>query len=49
MKLSALGIPHQVDLETMPSEAASSYAQQMAPAAIEFLAERLEQERRRVQ
>ena len=45
MKLSALGIPHDADLETGSS---ANYAELMAPAAVSFAVERLDRERRRV-
>lgn len=48
MKLSALGIMHECDLETSAGGHSWKYYDHMAAAAIEFLAERLEQERRRV-
>lgn len=48
MKLAALGIPHEYDLETTAGGHGFGYYNHMAPAAIKFLAERLEQERRRV-
>lgn len=47
-KLYALGIPHQVDLETTGGGHGFGYYSRMAPAAIGFLAQRLEQERMRV-
>jgi S-formylglutathione hydrolase FrmB len=48
MKLSALGIPHDYDLETSAGGHGFSYYNHMAPRAIAFLAERLERERLRV-
>jgi pimeloyl-ACP methyl ester carboxylesterase len=48
MKLAALGIPHEHDLETSGGGHGFGYYDRMAPTAIKFLAERLEQERRRV-
>jgi pimeloyl-ACP methyl ester carboxylesterase len=48
MKLSALGIPHDSDLETSAAGQATSYADLMAARALDFLIERLERERRRV-
>ena len=48
MKLAALGIPHEYDLETTAGGHGFGYYNRMAPAAIKFLAERLDQERRRV-
>jgi pimeloyl-ACP methyl ester carboxylesterase len=47
MKLSALGIPHDADLETSGARDAISYAELMAPHAIAYVVERLERERRR--
>ena len=49
MKLSALGIPHEVDLETAIDGTATDYEEHMVPLAIDFLAARLAQEERRVQ
>jgi pimeloyl-ACP methyl ester carboxylesterase len=48
MKLAALGIPHECDLETTAGGHGFDYYNAMAPRAIAFLAERLEKERRRV-
>ncbi|MGD9645797.1 MAG: alpha/beta hydrolase [Pirellulales bacterium] len=48
MKLAALGIPHEHDLETTGGGHGFEYYDRMAPAAIKFLAERLEHERLRV-
>ncbi|HET6880236.1 MAG TPA: alpha/beta hydrolase-fold protein [Pirellulales bacterium] len=48
MKLSALGIPHEADLETSAAGQAASYADLMARKAIDFLVERLNRERLRV-
>jgi S-formylglutathione hydrolase FrmB len=48
MKLSALGIMHEHDLETSAGGHSWAYYNHMAPRAIGFLAQRLEQERRRV-
>ncbi len=48
MKLSALGIMHEHDLETSAGGHSWAYYNHMAPRAVGFLAERLEQERRRV-
>ncbi|MCE9546661.1 MAG: esterase [Planctomycetia bacterium] len=48
MKLSALGIPHDHDLETSGGGHGFEYYNRMAPTAAKFLAERLERERRRV-
>jgi S-formylglutathione hydrolase FrmB len=48
MKLAALGIPFQCDLETTGGGHGFEYYGRMAPRAMEFLVERLEQESRRV-
>ncbi len=48
MKLRALGIPHESDLETTAGGHGFSYYNHLAPRAIEFLIQRLEQEERRV-
>lgn len=48
MKLSALGIPHDADLETSSAGRSASYAELMASAAVAYLLERLDRERRRV-
>jgi S-formylglutathione hydrolase FrmB len=48
MKMSALGIMHEHDLDTSAGGHSWDYYNHMAPRAIGFLAERLEQERRRV-
>lgn len=48
MKLDALGIPHAHELEVTAGGHGWGYYDRMAPAAIEFLWNRLEQERRRV-
>ena len=48
MKLAALGIPYEVDLETSGGGHSFEYYNRMAPAAIQFLAERLDKERRRL-
>ena len=48
MKLSALGIPYQADLEMKPKKTDEDYEEQMALPAVEFLVERLEQARRTV-
>jgi len=48
MKLGALGIPHEYDFETSGGGHGFSYYNLMAPRAIAFIAERLEQERRKV-
>ena len=46
MKLSALGIPHEAELDPT-DQSPNEYEQQMATPAVEFLMERLEAERRR--
>ncbi|MCE9607949.1 MAG: esterase [Planctomycetia bacterium] len=48
MKLSSLGIMHEVDLETSAGGHSWKYYDHMAPRAMQFIAERLDQERRRV-
>jgi S-formylglutathione hydrolase FrmB len=48
MKLASLGVPFECDLETEGGGHSFRYACKMAPRAIGFIAERLEQERRRV-
>lgn len=48
MKLWSLGIPHECDLETSGGGHGFEYYNRMAPKAVEFLWNRLEQERRRV-
>lgn len=48
MKLAALGIPHECDLETSGGGHSWEYYNLIAPRAIRFLFERLEHERRRV-
>ncbi len=48
MKLAALGIPHEYDLETTAGGHGFEYYNAMAVRAVGFLAERLEKERRRV-
>ena len=48
MKLNALGIPHERDLETTGGGHSFDYYNLMAPRAIAFIAERLEKEERRV-
>jgi S-formylglutathione hydrolase FrmB len=47
-KLVALGVPHECDLETSGGGHGFEYYNRMAPAAIGFIAERLERERLRV-
>ena len=49
MKLAALGVPHECDLETSGGGHGFEYYNHMAPAAINFLVARLDGERRRVQ
>lgn len=48
MKLWSLGVPHTADLETTGGGHGFQYYNLMAETAVGFLAERLEQERRRV-
>jgi S-formylglutathione hydrolase FrmB len=48
MKLSALGIMHECDLETSAGGHSWHYYNHMAPRALAFIAERLERERCRV-
>jgi hypothetical protein len=48
MKLSSLGVPFECDLETEGGGHSFKYACHMAARAVGFIAERLEQERRRV-
>lgn len=48
MKLWSLGVPFECDLETEGGGHSFRYACLMAPRAVGFIAERLEQERRRV-
>lgn len=48
MKLSALGIPHESDLETSAGGHSWQYYNHQAPAALNFIVQRLEQERLRV-
>lgn len=48
MKLVALGIPHQCDLETSAGGHGIDYYNHMAPAALAFIVDRLEHERRRI-
>jgi S-formylglutathione hydrolase FrmB len=47
-KLVALGVPHECDLKTSGGGHGFEYYSRMAPAAIGFIAERLERERLRV-
>ena len=48
MKLSALGIPHQVDLETSDGGHGFQYYNRMLKPAIDFMMDALERERLRV-
>lgn len=48
MKLRALGVPHQADLEATGGGHGFDYYNRMAERAIGFLAEKLDEERRRV-
>ncbi len=48
MKLYSLGVPHVCDMETSGGGHSFDYYGKMAPRAIDFIVERLEQERRRV-
>lgn len=48
MKLSSLGVPFECDLETEAGGHSFAYACHMAPRAVGFIAERLDQERRRI-
>ncbi len=48
MKMSALGIPHEHDLETSGGGHSFEYYSRMAPKALSFIAARLESERLRV-
>ena len=48
MKLSALGIPHQVEFDSTVEQTSEEYEEQMADPAIRFLIEKLEKERRRI-
>ena len=48
MKMSALGIPHECDLETSGGGHGFEYYSRMAPAAMEFIVQRLDAERLRV-
>ncbi len=48
MKLGSLGVPFECDLETVGGGHSFEYASRMAPRAVGFIAERLDQERRRV-
>ncbi len=48
MKLNALGVPHECDLETSAGGHSFEYFNHMAPRAMGFIADRLERERLRV-
>ena len=48
MKLAALGIPHECDLETTGGGHGFEYYNRMAGKALDFIAARLESERLRV-
>ena len=48
MKLAALGIPYQCDLETLAGGHGFEYYSHMAPAAVGFLVEKLKSEKLRV-
>ena len=48
MKLAALGVPHECDLETSGGGHGFEYYNHMAPAAFGFIVERLAAERRRM-
>lgn len=48
MKLYSLGVPHTCDLETTAGGHSWQYYEHMAPAAVKFVHESLESERRRV-
>jgi pimeloyl-ACP methyl ester carboxylesterase len=48
MKLSALGIPHDADLETSAVGQSRAYTDLVASPAVDYLVERLEREHRRV-
>jgi hypothetical protein len=48
MKLSALGVPYTCDLETSGGKHGFEYYRKMAPAALGYMMDRLEQEQRRV-
>jgi pimeloyl-ACP methyl ester carboxylesterase len=49
MKLASLGVPFECDLGTQAGGHSFAYASHMAPRVVGFLAERLEQERKRVE
>jgi pimeloyl-ACP methyl ester carboxylesterase len=48
MKLWSLGVPFECDLQTEAGGHSFTYASHMAPRAVKFLADKLDQERRRV-
>jgi S-formylglutathione hydrolase FrmB len=48
MKLASLGMPFECDLETSAGGHGFDYYNRMAATAVRFIAERLEQERRRI-
>jgi hypothetical protein len=48
MKLYSLGIPHERDLETTGGGHGFDYYNRMAGRAIKFLADKLDEERRRI-
>ena len=48
MKLSSLGVPHECDLEAEGGGHGFEYYNRMADRAVQFLADRLDQERRRL-
>jgi hypothetical protein len=47
MKLYSLGIPHECDLDTSAGGHGFAYYDRMAPAALDFILRRLDQERLR--
>jgi pimeloyl-ACP methyl ester carboxylesterase len=48
MKLYSLGVPHECDLETSGGGHGFEYYNRMIPRAMQFIVERLDQERRRI-
>jgi S-formylglutathione hydrolase FrmB len=48
MKLYSLGVPHECDLETSGGGHGFEYYGRMAPQVMQFLVDRLDQERRRI-
>jgi S-formylglutathione hydrolase FrmB len=48
MKLAALGIPHEADLETTAGGHGFAYYDRLADRALDFILSRLDQERRRL-